>query len=173
MHVKEEYSLKPMRILIVSDTHKKHNNLEKVLRREAPLDLLIHLGDAEGYEEYIAELAGCPLEIVSGNSDFFSMLPKEKEIQIGNYNVLITHGHYYYITTGLEDIKKEAYGRNMDIVMFGHTHRPLVDYGKHVIAINPGSISCPRQEGKKPSYIMMEIDKNGKLKFTINYISSY
>lgn len=118
--------MREMKILVVSDTHRKHSNLEKVLEREGPLDLLIHLGDAEGYEEYIEEICGCPLEIVSGNSDFFSTLPREKEIEVGGYHILITHGHYYYVTAGIEDIKKEAYGRGMDIVMFGHTHRPIV-----------------------------------------------
>ena len=37
----------------------------------SPVQLLIHLGDAEGYEDYIGELCGCPFEIVSGNNDFF------------------------------------------------------------------------------------------------------
>lgn len=60
-----------MKILIISDTHRKHENLLKVLERECPVDLLIHLGDAEGYEDYIAEQAGCPVEVVAGNNDFF------------------------------------------------------------------------------------------------------
>ena len=46
-----------MRVLIISDTHRKHENLLKVLERVEPIDLLIHLGDAEGYEDYIAEQA--------------------------------------------------------------------------------------------------------------------
>ena len=95
-----------MKILIISDTHRKHENLLKVLERECPVDLLIHLGDAEGYEDYIAEQAGCPVEVVAGNNDFFSSLPREKELQIGKYKVLITHGHYYYVNTGIEDIER-------------------------------------------------------------------
>ena len=63
-----------MKILIISDTHRKHENLLKVLERECPVDLLIHLGDAEGYEDYIAEQAGCPVEVVAGNNDFFFAL---------------------------------------------------------------------------------------------------
>ena len=46
-----------MKVLIVSDTHRKHKNLETVMERVQPIDLLIHLGDAEGSEDYIAELA--------------------------------------------------------------------------------------------------------------------
>ena len=90
-----------MRVLIVSDTHKKHENLITIMEKERPFDRMIHLGDAEGYEDYIAELAGCPLDIVAGNNDFFSELPKEKEIEIGGLKALITHGHYYYVSAGL------------------------------------------------------------------------
>ena len=86
-----------MRVLVISDTHKKHENLKVVLERVSPVDLVIHLGDAEGYEDYIGELCGCPLEIVAGNNDFFSSLPREKEIMAGNYRVFMTHGHYYYV----------------------------------------------------------------------------
>lgn len=159
-----------MRILIISDTHKKHENLKRVLESVSPVDLLIHLGDAEGYEDIIGEMAGCPMEIVAGNNDFFSKLPREKELQIGKYRVLITHGHYYYVASGIADIMSEAQARGVDIVMFGHTHVPLIEYGEHVIALNPGSLSYPRQEGKRPSYILMDINKKGEAFFEIEYL---
>ena len=95
---------------------------------------------------------------------------RKKELQIGKYKVLITHGHYYYVNTGIEDIEREAEGRGCDIVMFGHTHRPIIDYHKDVIALNPGSLSYPRQEGKRPSYIIMDLDKNGEATFEIEYL---
>ena len=96
-----------------------------MLENVSPVDLLIHLGDAEGYEDVIGEMAGCPLEIVAGNNDFFSRLPKEKEIQIGKYRVWMTHGHYYYVSMGMETIIEEGRSRGADLVMFGHTHRPF------------------------------------------------
>ena len=37
-----------MKVLIVSDTHRRHGNLETVLENVGKMDLLIHLGDAEG-----------------------------------------------------------------------------------------------------------------------------
>lgn len=159
-----------MKVMIVSDTHRQHKNLQEALERIGKIDLLIHLGDAEGYEDYIAEMAGCPMEIVSGNNDFFSLLEKEKEICIGKYKVLLTHGHYYCVTAGLENIRKEAYGRGMDIVMFGHTHRPMIEYDKGVTLLNPGSISYPRQSGRQPSFATMELDREGEAHFTIHYL---
>ena len=159
-----------MKILIVSDTHKKHDNLVRILEQEENIDLMVHLGDSEGYEDYIAELAGCPLEIVSGNNDFFTDLDREKVLEVGKYQVLITHGHYYYVAMGVEDLKKEALGRGMDIVMFGHTHRPLLDYSKGIVTLNPGSVSFPRQEGRRPPYALMELDQEGEAHFKIKYL---
>lgn len=159
-----------MKILIVSDTHKKHDNLVRILEQEENIDLMVHLGDSEGYEDYIAELAGCPLEIVSGNNDFFTDLDREKVLEVGKYQVLITHGHYYYVAMGLEDLRKEALGRGMDIVMFGHTHRPYLNSSKGVTMLNPGSVSYPRQEGHKPSYALMEIDEEGEAHFCLKYL---
>lgn len=159
-----------MRILVVSDTHSRHENLKEILKRETKIDLMIHLGDAEGCEGYIAELAGCPLEIVAGNNDFFSDLEREKEIEVGGYKILLTHGHYYYVAMGIEDLRKEALGRGMDMVMFGHTHRPFLDYGKGITMLNPGSVSYPRQDGHRPSYAMMEIDSKGDAHFQIKYL---
>lgn len=159
-----------MKVLIISDTHRRHENLELILEKVQPVDLLIHLGDAEGCEDYIEALAGCPVEVVAGNNDFFSNLPREKEITIGKYKVLLTHGHYYCVSAGIADIEAEAAARNMDIVMFGHTHRPLLEHAKNVIALNPGSVSYPRQEGRRPSYIIMELDQNGEAHFEIEYL---
>ena len=63
-----------------------------------------------------------------------------------------------------------AQGRDFDIVMYGHTHRPLIDIRKDIIVMNPGSLSYPRQEGRRPSYIVMETDQNGDAEFEIKYL---
>ena len=159
-----------MKILIVSDTHRRYDNLIEVLEHVQPIDLLIHLGDAEGEEDYIAGLAGCRVEVVAGNYDFFSALPKEKELQLGGHHIFLTHGHSYCVGMEAEDIKKEAESRNCDIAMFGHTHKPFIAYGKRTVTLNPGSISYPRQEGKRPSYIVMDIDRNNNVHFEIEYL---
>lgn len=159
-----------MKILIISDTHRKHENLEYVLEKEKPIDLLIHLGDAEGCEDYIEAIAECPVEVVAGNNDFFTELPGEKIISIGNYKVLLTHGHYYYVNTGTARLKEEAADRGVDIVMYGHTHRPMLAKEDGLVILNPGSLSYPRQEGRQPSYIIMEIEEDGQAYFSQEYL---
>jgi len=95
-----------MKILIVSDTHRRLGNLDAALEKVGPIDMLIHLGDLEGSEYYIEEMAGCPVHMVSGNNDFGGVLPREKEFFIGKYKVYMTHGHQYYVSMGTDLIKK-------------------------------------------------------------------
>ncbi len=159
-----------MKVLIVSDTHRKNENFLKVLERAAPIDMLVHCGDIEGSEYLIAQAAGCPVEMVVGNNDFFSDLPREKEFYIGKYKVWLTHGHTYYVSMGNEYLKEEARARSADIVMYGHTHRPVVDIEGGLVAVNPGSLTYPRQEGRRPSFVIMELDRKGEAHFTINYL---
>lgn len=159
-----------MKILIVSDTHRQNQNYLNLVNSLGKLDMVIHLGDVEGSEYTIQQAVDCPVEIVSGNNDFFSKLPIEKTLQIGKYRVMITHGHRYCIGMGNEMLKEEAVAQGIDIVMYGHTHKPVIDMSNGIIALNPGSLSYPRQENRKPSYIIMEVDDAGEANFTIHFI---
>ena len=47
-----------MKVLIVSDTHRKNENYFKVLELVKP-ELVIHCGDAEGSEYVLTEAAKC------------------------------------------------------------------------------------------------------------------
>lgn len=159
-----------MKVLVVSDTHRKNDTYLEVLEKNGPVDMVIHCGDVEGSEYLIKEAAGCPVQMVMGNNDFFSDLPREIEFKLGKYKIWVTHGHNYYVYMDNQIIKEDAKGRGVDIVMYGHTHKPVVDTDGDVIAINPGSLTYPRQEGRRPSYIIMEIDEKEEVHFTICYL---
>ena len=159
-----------MKILIVSDTHGRHGNLDEVLEREGNIATLLHLGDIEDGEHYIETAANCPVHLLSGNNDFFSNLPGEKEIKIGKYRVFMTHGHGYYVSVNTNHLRAEANRRAVDIVLFGHTHKPYMDLKGDLKVINPGSLSYPRQEGRKPSYVVMDINANGEASFELKFV---
>lgn len=160
-----------MRILIVSDTHGHEENLDRVLEEIGTPDYLLHLGDVEGQEDYIEAVAGCPVYIVAGNNDFFSDLPREEEFCLENYRIMMTHGHYYGVSMGTEGLLEEARARGVHIAMYGHTHRPEIEEEDGIVLLNPGSLSYPRQWGREPSYILMEIDEDGKVHFEIRYLN--
>lgn len=158
-----------MKIIVVSDTHGSEVNLEYVLENEKPFDRLIHLGDVDDQDEYIEVLAECPCDFVRGNCDYLSDLPAEVVVTFEEKRALITHGHYYYVSYGEEEILEEARQRGVQLVMYGHTHMPSVtDYGD-MIVMNPGSLTFPRQKGRRPSYIILEI-QDGKVDAEIMYL---
>ena len=159
-----------MRVLIVSDTHGRHTALDRALEEAGAIDLFIHLGDVEGGEEYINAVVDCEKHMVRGNNDFFSDLPREEEFRIGSRKVFITHGHAYYVSLDSEYIVEEAKARKADIVMFGHTHKPYFHQADGIIVLNPGSLSFPRQDGRKGSYVIMNADENGELHFEQKYL---
>ncbi len=158
-----------MKVLICSDTHRRHDNYIKVVETEGPFDLMIHCGDTEGGEYLISEAVRCHSEIVMGNNDFFSDLPRERIFELGGKKVWVTHGHNYYVSFDTAIIKDEARAKGVNVVMFGHTHRPLIENGE-VLCINPGSISYPRQSNYRPSYIILHIDENDKWDLEVKYL---
>ena len=132
--------------------------------------MLIHCGDVEGREIFVEALAECPCCIVSGNNDFFSDLSREEEIDIAGKKFLVTHGHYYGVSLDILGVVDEARSRNCDGVFFGHTHKPVFENVDGILAVNPGSLSYPRQAGRRPSYAVLETTDEGQITGEIRYL---
>ena len=162
------------KILVVSDSHRKDDNLKRLIDLQRPFKTLIHLGDSEGSEKAIRKYAGPDVTcyFVEGNNDFFSDLPRDIEIMIGDRKCLLTHGHYYGVSLDVTMLSEEAQSRGCQIALFGHTHKPFMKEVDGVLCMNPGSISYPRQADRRPSYMIIEVDRKGVLHFTQSYISS-
>ena len=156
--------------LVVSDTHGKDQNFYDVLDIEEPLDGIIHCGDFEGSEGKFAIAANCPVYFVAGNNDFFSNLKRELEFSLDGHEFLVTHGHHFLVSMGVEEIKNEAIARGVDVVIFGHTHRPFAKFDDGIFHFNPGSLSYPRQEGRRPSYLILSISEDGELSYEVKYL---
>lgn len=160
------------KVIIVSDTHGNNDNFHKVMKLHPDAEAVIHCGDVEGGDLDIRSSVDCPLYMVAGNNDYFNSLPRELEERIFGHKIFITHGHQYRVSVSAEMLRDEAASRDCDIAFFGHTHRPEVSYGGGCICVNPGSLSYPRQEGRKPSYCIWEMDDNGQEHFTIAYLNN-
>lgn len=159
-----------MRILIISDTHRYLGHYYEMLERTGPVDQILHLGDVEGDEEEICATAGCPVAFVAGNNDYFSRNDKEKELTLDGVRIFMTHGHNYGVSMGNERLLAEGISRKVDVALYGHTHRPCVEKVNSLYLVNPGSLSYPRQQGRKPSYVLMETGEDGKISFDIKYL---
>ena len=71
---------------------------------------------------------------------------------LDDHRVLIAHGHALGVKTGLLRAQYRALEMNADILLFGHTHVPLVDAASRPMMMNPGSIGDPR----RPTYGVLE-----------------
>lgn len=157
------------RILILSDSHGRNENIELAIKKAGKIDKMIHLGDV-GYDYLSVErMAHVPTYMVAGNNDYGGFLKDRLIIYIGSHKVYITHGHRESVYFGLDGLRYTALQNECDIVMFGHTHVPVIDVQENdVTFINPGSISLPRQTGHKKTFIIMEIDDEDKVTFTLD-----
>ena len=158
-----------MKVLLVSDTHGRNLNLEDVLDIENP-DFLCHMGDLEGSEDYIRLIAKCPLAMVSGNNDFWTDLNSEVTFELQGFRIFMTHGHRYCAHAGNEQLKSAGRRNKADIVLFGHTHRPTLEFDKDIIVANPGSLTYPRQEKRRASYMVLYLEKGKVPKFETKFL---
>ena len=160
------------KILIVSDSHGKMQNLRKAVDNMAgTMDRMIHLGDSLCSLETMEEIAGCPVDIVKGNSDsIMCAFPFSKVVQIEQYTAFLTHGHKYGGKWGIDAMKEDARANGAGILMFGHTHEPMIEPYGDVVVLNPGSISQPRQEGHQPTYIVMTVEEDGRAEYVLVHL---
>ncbi len=158
------------KILVVSDTHGHDNNFYKALDLEETLDGIIHCGDLEGSEGKFALAAECPVYFVAGNNDFFSDLKRELDFDLFGHRCFLTHGHQYLVSMSLENLRAEGMARGADMIFFGHTHKPVAKKHEGVYLFNPGSLSYPRQEGRRPSYIVLTLLDDGAVEYEIKYL---
>lgn len=159
-----------MKILVVGDTHGRDEGLERAVEREAPFDYLIHCGDVEGREIFVEALADVPCTIVAGNNDFFSDLLRQEEVCLCGVRIFVTHGHFYGVSFGAEELLEAARARGCQIALFGHTHRPLAEVEEGILLMNPGSLSFPRQEDRQPSYGVLILEEGKEPRAEIRYL---
>ena len=158
------------KVLIISDTHAHNIRIMELMEKINKPDLLIHCGDVESDPKRIEQIAGCPGVIVAGNCDYRPDLKNDEIITIGKNKFWVTHGHRYAVALTYETIVQQAERRGVDVVCYGHTHIPEIKRINNITLINPGSLTYPKQEGGRPSYIMADIDDDGEAHFAINYL---
>ena len=158
------------KVLVISDTHGRTDNLDIILPKVKPLDQLIHLGDVGRDADYIEVVAECACCFVAGNNDFYSELPRERVIKLNNVPIFLTHGHYYYVNSRKDFVRSAAVQRGAKIALFGHTHVPYLEEEGGILVANPGSLSLPRQADHRPSYMLLFIGEDGSFRVEQWYV---
>lgn len=131
-----------MQICILSDTHiRTGRTLPKIVwEKLSQVDVIVHAGDltSPSFLEELSLLA--PTYAVRGNGDLWSeSLADSLVIEIGGICIGITHG---YLGKGSNTLERAFYTfeqEQIDLLIFGHSHRPFKGYRNGVLLFNPGS----------------------------------
>jgi len=103
-----------------------------------------------------------PVLAVSGNVDpFDGMSPESVDIEEGGLSIHVSHGHELGSPVPATLLKR--YGA--DIIVFGHTHRPLVERHGERLVVNPGAAG-PKRFDIQPTVGILRI-ANGKAEVEI------
>jgi len=121
-----------MRIGLISDTHGLIR--AEALRALAGSDHIIHAGDIVK-PEILDELRRiAPLTVVRGNNDkgtWAKALPEYEVVEFGAVSVYVRHDR--------AELDIDPLAAGMRVLVFGHSHKPMVEERDGVLFVNPGS----------------------------------
>ena len=151
-----------MKILVMSDSHGNITNMLTAVKLENP-EMILHLGDHHTDCREIREMfPNIPLRAVKGNCDRAGELETDEFI-CEYLRIMMVHGHRFNVKYSLDAIITNALYKEVDILLYGHTHIAQAGKFEGIHVINPGSI------GYNGSYCVLQIE-NGKVSYEIKLV---
>lgn len=153
-----------LRIGLIADTH-------GLLRPEAltalsGCDRIIHAGDIGNPEILDALGRLAPLQVVRGNNDladWAAKLPQRLNLRCGAIGIHVLHD--------LKELAINPVAENIDVVIAGHSHKPLLETRNGVLYINPGSAG-PRRFKLPISVGYLHIEAGGGVRGELRQLES-
>lgn len=162
-----------MKIIVIADTHmsKKRNQLPSRLVKELKMAaLIIHAGDWKSMEVYKMLSEYGEVKGVYGNVDGEDIKEKfssQEILDLEGYKIGIVHGHGEKKTTEKRAIETFD-GEETDVIIFGHSHIPMMRYFKKTLLFNPGS---PTYKRKLPHYSFGILDIGEEIRAEIVFFN--
>jgi uncharacterized protein len=106
------------------------------------VELILHAGDVGGSTILDELRLIAPVRAVLGNTDPPGEpgLTEEIVLEVGGLRVHVSHGH----EVGSPTPAKLAERYDADVIVYGHTHRPLVTEHDGRLFVNPGAAGAKR-----------------------------
>lgn len=156
-----------MRILVISDSHRRTSAVEKIIESQPDARHIFFLGDnVSDIEDFDFIYSDRVFHTVCGNCDFGSMFATSGVEIIEGKRIFYTHGHTFFVKYGISKLKELARNNNYDIVLYGHTHISQILYEDGIYFVNPGSAAAARQG--RNSYAVIDITEKGIMPIIID-----
>lgn len=145
-----------MKIVVISDTHMPRMSKklpDRLIVELADADAILHAGDWTSADIYPMLTAFAPTYGVSGNNDGLELRRKfglKKLLKLGGIAIGLVHGHGPNKSVAAEKRAVEAFsGKRVDVIVYGHSHIPVLKQAGKTIILNPGS---PTDKRRQPQY---------------------
>jgi putative phosphoesterase len=163
-----------MLIGIISDTHDKLATIDSALRYfvEREVSMIIHAGDWKSISTLVYFTEQCaalqlPVRGVLGNNDiavdefknYLAVAPGDirvveggMDISENNVNITVYHGHH------APTLRKLRARDTIDVLILGHSHKPLIENDGTKLIVNPGStaFAIPRSKTWVPTIAILD-----------------
>jgi putative phosphoesterase len=142
-----------MMIGLISDTH----SLVRPAVFEAlhGVELILHAGDVGG-RSVLDELGAiAPVRAVYGNTDLAGdpNLEMSIDLNVAGLTIHVSHGH----ELGSPTPERLLARYSADVIVYGHTHKPLIERSGTRLVVNPGAAG-PRRFNLQPSVARLTIE---------------
>jgi putative phosphoesterase len=137
---------------LVSDTHGLVR--PEVFGALTGVELVLHAGDVGGRDVLVELAAIAPVRAVYGNTDDRGQpgLAAEIGLRIDGLTIHVSHGH----EVGQPTPERLLARYDADVLIYGHTHRPLIERSGGRLVVNPGAAG-PRRFDLKPSVARLTV----------------
>jgi putative phosphoesterase len=156
-----------MQVGILSDTHGLLR--AEVVEALRGVEHILHAGDI-GSTGILAQLQAIALvTAVWGNTDGWDVrgqVPEIAEVELAGVKVVVIHGHQLGSPT---PAALAARYPDAGLVVFGHTHTPVVERCGGVLAVNPGSAG-PRRF-KLPISLALAVFEEGRVEVRLRTLT--
>jgi len=169
---------------VIADTHipdraRRLDSRIGEIFQTAGVEAILHAGDVStpSVLQEIGRIA--PIHAVRGNRDWVVLrhLPFSMHLSFGEVKVALTHGHgswWVYLLNRIDYIVRGyrvelfeprlvAEFSDVDVIVFGHTHRPYNHWVDGCLLFNPGSPHCPEGKENTPSVGLLKIAAGGEV----------
>jgi hypothetical protein len=145
------YDIEIVLLGLISDTHGLMR--AEALRALSGVDVILHAGDVGKAQVLYALEAIAQVYPVRGNTDSLALhLPDSVDLELEGVQIHVSHGH----EVGSPTPERLAARYRADVIVYGHTHRPLTTHVADALVVNPGAAG-PRRFDLKPSVALLSL----------------